>query len=117
MRAKGVFASIDAIAGIMAFSAAFLVFTLSNAAAQNAAYLRIGDSASYAWANARLQHAVFLIDKLGMNISDAQRQLNYDIGAGNYSITQQAPDGTHSIVRIVTIGKAVYYIEVNLNGS
>lgn len=117
--ARGIFASTDAMVGAIAFSAFFLVFVLNTSLAQGSASTAISNEARYLAAGARLQHSIFLIGRLGMNTSDAEFQLDYDVGASNYSIVPFASSYklNGSLARMVVIGNNVYYIEVHPYGS
>ncbi len=116
---KGVFASTEAIVGALAFSLFFLAFSVSSLLSQTSASKAITNEAAYINMNARLQHSLFLIDRLGMNMSQVISQLDYDIGARNYSITPFASPyaSNYPISRIAAIGNRVYYINVDINES
>lgn len=119
MAFEGVFASMDAMVGVIAFSAIFLVFAINIALAHGSAGDAIANGAAYLSENTRLQHSIFLIERLGMNMSGAEAQLDYDIGESNYSITPYAAPGpvNGTISRLAVIGDGVYYINVDVNGS
>ena len=119
MKAKGIFASTEAMVGAIAFSLIFLAFSANSLLAQMSASRTVAGEAAYIAASTRLQHSIFLIDRLGMNMSEAASQLNYDMGASNYSIMPFASSYiiNSSISRVVAIGNIVYYVNVNVNGS
>lgn len=114
---KAIIASVDMVVGVLAFSMFFLVFMLNAVLSQKALAGNLGNEAGLLGIQARLQHAVFLIDRIGMNMSDAVEQLNHDVGRGNYSIVP-FPSGygyAGRISRVAVIGDNVYYIEVHEN--
>ncbi len=119
MAVEGVFASMDAMVGAIAFSAVFMVFAINIVLVHASAGNAIANQATYLSENARLQHSIFLIERLGMNMSGAEAQLDYDIGESNYSITPYAAysQANYAISRLAVIGGSVYYINVDVNGS
>jgi hypothetical protein len=112
---KAIIASIDMIIGVLAFSLFFFVFLLNAVLSQKATAGNLGNEAGFLGIQARLQHSVFLIDRIGMNMSDAAKQLNYDVGPGNYSIVPFSSEyrNISQISRAVVIGNDVYYVEVH----
>ncbi len=119
-RIKSIFATMDAIIGIVAFLSVSTVFIASAATLAGSAYSGAGHSMQLLGMEARAQHSVFLIDRLGLNLTGAEQLLNYDVGRTNYSLERfnrgTLPyGGKGSFYRILPIGGEVYYLEVNSN--
>lgn len=116
-KTKGIIASIDALVGVLAFSVVAMLFFLNTVIAKSVSYNYVSSQASFVATNARLQHSIFLIERLGMNMSDAKVQLNSDIGSGNYSIVPFSSNYNPNmdIERLLIVDSDIYYVYVNFD--
>ena len=121
-RIKSIFATTDVIIGIVAFLSVSTLFVVNAATLNGSMYGSAGSEIRLLGMEARAQHSVLLIERLGLNLTGAEQVLDYDVGGGNYSLAPFNQSATSyrygsSFYRILAVDGNAYYLEVNLNGS